>query len=211
MERFKDCGGGEASFGVIFLCAAGDGWNIAIAPAGAGLRNHRIKKILHEYVHVLQFDLAGPQPSCCPSDEVPTIGPVWLVEGTAEYLTRVFFGDNGIIDFDAVIQSQRNGSRSVSALRNIETYNGLSLEPLGQALGEVAVDVLVALNGFPALVNFWRGIGTGATWQEAFESAFGRAIDELYVEFEEIRNRNFVLTDPADVISIIIQMLLGDD
>ena len=137
--------------------------------------------MLHEYVHVLQTDATGARRQ----------GPIWLLEGTAEYLALFIIGDEGIFDFDGFIRFQRFGSRSVSALRNLETRNGLNSEPDGFALSIAAVDVLVLLNDLPALASFWRGIGTGATWQEAFESAFGRTIDEFYVEFEEIRNRNF--------------------
>jgi len=36
-------------------------------------------------------------------------------------------------------------------------------------------------------VDFWRAIGSGATWQVAFSSAFGRSIDSFYVEFEAYR------------------------
>jgi len=175
----KDCRGPEANFGVIFLCASGTEWNTD--RIGAGIRNQRIQTTLHEYVHVLQFDLAGPV----------NIGPIWLVEGTAEYLTFVHFDDEGILDLDGLIGGQRFISRSVSALRNLENLDGLRSEPNARALSMAAVDVLVLLNDFPALANFWRGIGTGATRQKAFESAFGRTIDEFYVEFEEIRNRNF--------------------
>jgi hypothetical protein len=123
----------------------------------------------------------------------------------------MFFGDNGVIDFDAVIRSQKANVQSFSALRNFETGNGLASEPGSVRMGEAAVDVLVGLNGFPALANFYRGIGTGATWQEAFESAFGRTIDEFYVEFEELRDSDFALTDPADLDDVDSDGVLNEN
>jgi hypothetical protein len=73
LEQWKDCGTGEAGFDWIFQCAAGDGWDIAIAPDD-NIRNHRIKKILHEYAHTLQNDLAATKRGCFES-AVPCLGP----------------------------------------------------------------------------------------------------------------------------------------
>ncbi len=185
----------------IFIFTQAHGWNTF--PEELGLHNHRLRIILHEYAHVLEFDLVGSQLGCCPSDQVPLIGPQWLVEGSAEYLTFVFFGDQG------VIEGQKNDAKSVSApLRELETLMGLDSEFFAISLAAVAVDFAVSLRELSALVDFWQAIGDGASWQTAFESSFGLTIDEFYQEFEAYRSRSFRLTPKA---MPWLELLLLDD
>lgn len=209
VDRWTNDCHGEAGFGYIFQCTGHPDWDTDAF--GFGLRNQRIKFILHEYIHVLQFDLAGPQPDCCQSDQVSTIGPAWLVEGTAEYLNFLFFGDQGVLDFRRFMQGQQDFAKSISAsLRELETQQGLRSEAGRGALAVVAVDFAVSLAELRALVDFWQAIGGGASWQTAFNSSFGLSIDEFYQEFETFRSQGVRRFEPA-MITIIKLLLLDDD
>ena len=192
----------------IFIFTQGQLWNTD--PSGVGLRNGRAHIILHEYAHVLEFDLVGSQLGCCPIDQVPAIGPQWLVEGAAEYLSfNLFLGDQGVIDFRFTLRGQKDAAKSVSApLRDLETRTGLLSEDGAFILAIVAVDFAVLLKELRALVDFWQAIGDGASWQTAFESSFGLSIDDFYQEFEAFRNRGF---RPAPKAMPWLLLLLLDD
>ena len=205
VEKWSSCGG-EAGFGFIFICTGGF-WDID--SGGVGLRHERTHIVLHEYAHVLQFDLVGSQLGCCQNDQVPAVGPQWLLEGAPEYLSRLFLGDQGVFDFHAWVRGQKNAAKLVSApLRDLETRTGLLSEDGAFTLAHVAVDFAVSLRDLGALVDFWQAIGGGESWQTAFESSFGLSIDEFYQEFEAYRSRGFRLAPKAMPWLLI---LLQDD
>ncbi len=176
-----------AGFGVIFIYTGSDDWT-------RFNRELRIGIVLHEYVHVLQNDLAGPgtDPS---GDPVPRIGPAWLIEGVATYLRMLMFVELGFEkDFDNLIEFIQQQARNVSALlSSYETYAVFQpARPGGaQVLAALAVKFLTDLAGLASLVDFYRGIGDGGSWQQAFQTAFGMSIDAFYPQFEEHRSINF--------------------
>jgi uncharacterized protein (TIGR03437 family) len=171
--------------GAIFLYAAGSGWT-GTTPA------LQTKIIAHEFFHVLQFKLA-PQGIGVPDDQAPLIGPRWLIEGAAEYLGYSTIAANGILSFSAARTQQLDEARKISApLKTLETLPGIrALGPTGgYSLMFMAVDFMTAKVGLTPLGAFWASIGQGAKWQEAFQSAFGKTIDQFYLDFESYRSVN---------------------
>ena len=55
----------------------------------------------------------------------------------------------------------------------------------------MAADWLVQRAGEPALFEYYRLLGSSATWEEAFEGAFGITIDDFYAAFAEYRAAGF--------------------
>lgn len=47
--------------------------------------------VLHEFFHVMQFELFGSKSKrCCVGDKIPMTGPVWFTEGSADYFEASF-------------------------------------------------------------------------------------------------------------------------
>lgn len=165
----------EASYRAIFLDLSQ--FRLSRAPYDTWVW---LQIVVHEYVHVVQNDLVGApglirEPDI---DAAPFGGPRWLVEGSAVYVTRSLAGGGVIVAGNAPVP-----------LRAMETWYGMAAAgpDRGYGLSLAAVALLADGTGPPSLAEFWRAIGSGMTWQQAFERAFGRSIDEFYGEFEALR------------------------
>ncbi len=161
----------------------------------------------HEFFHILQFRLAGISD---PPDERfgQVVGPVWLLEGSAEYMKfRVldeagsaliddseFFGAE-IVDGEFV--SRLFGAKSVSEfvesriasaqranfnLADLHTYEGF-FETDGYAVSLAAASRLSELTGEESLFNYWAALGEGMAWPQAFEETFGISVEDFESTF----------------------------
>jgi hypothetical protein len=153
----------------------------------------RQKIVAHELFHVLQNGLLGSA-NTFPRDQetVPPGGPTWLREGSAELAGYTAIAEAGLGDLAQFrrdrISDMKLGSPGV-ALESVATQGGAGRNGgAPYSTGYVAVDYLVQQRGFDAIVDFYRQVGQGKTWQAAFESAFGRSIDAFYNEFATYRN-----------------------
>ncbi len=165
----------EASYRAIFLDLSQ--FRLSRAPDDTWIW---LQIVVHEYVHVVQNELAGApglirEPDI---DAAPFGGPRWLIEGSAVYVTRSLAG--GVIV----------ASNAPVPLRAMETWYGMAAAgpDRGYGLSLAAVALLADGTGPPSLAEFWRAVGSGITWQQAFEGAFGRSIDAFYAEFEALRH-----------------------
>ncbi len=128
------------------------------------------------------------------------IGPVWMIEGGAEYATV-----HGVRSIEAHHQFLRDEARSLNfTLAELETYgsNDGFTHPFGRApycLGHFATDLLVSRRGRSAILEYWRtlgsnlarGINSDAAWRAAFQSVFGISVVDFYADFEAYRSRGF--------------------
>ena len=74
----------------------------------------------------------------------------------------------------------------VPALRSFETVED-DAERIHYRLGFLAADWLADRAGVEALAGYYRRLPSSDSWQEAFEGAFGIAIDDFYESFEAYR------------------------
>ena len=74
----------------------------------------------------------------------------------------------------------------VPALRSFETVED-DAERIHYRLGFLAADWLADRAGVEALAGYYRRLPSSDSWQEAFEGAFGIAIDDFYDTFEAYR------------------------
>jgi hypothetical protein len=148
----------------------------------------KLHTVIHEFYHDVQHYYAG---------SVGLMGPVWLVEGSAEYMTFRVLDQKGIRGF----KDTRNRATS---------FNGwfygppLSNEPLklfeymsypgsipAYQLGFLATDMLVSEHGEDSLMKYWQTRRTASSWQSAFQEAFGESVDNFYIKFEAWRKAGF--------------------
>ena len=157
----------------------------------------------HEYFHLLQSAVRHGQGGAFGS-------PTWLVEGSATYAAHLY-GQARWGDQDEGFRWQMwSISREIAALRPLEDAGQFrATEGVGYNLGTLATDWLVRrAAGLPtdhvrfmpdepagleaqtehdSYIQYFRLLGSSATWQEAFEAAFGITIDDFYEAFEEYR------------------------
>lgn len=143
--------------------------------------------LLHEYFHVMQFWLAKRR--------VSASGPVWLSEGAAMTQGLKASASIGLTNLDQERAERTLQTRGiVHSLRAFETMESIEAidSNIPYSLGFRAVEFLVSnYGGDGALRNFWDAQGKGATWQTAFQSSFGIALNDFYSKFEEYRRADF--------------------
>ncbi len=120
----------------------------------------------------------------------PSQGPAWLTEGTHPYIAEAYrvARDSGELD-GARIARARHAAQTRLPLSSLATADAFRSETraVGRALGFLAVDWLVERAGERALFDYYRRLAESASWEEAFEAAFGIAVDDFYEAFEAYR------------------------
>ncbi len=188
------------------------GANAWVGEISIGRQTHNTAEpdfpIAHEYFHVLQFHWVQAPANFF---ELPN----WLIEGTAVYAEDVYHRErlgwtgSGIRAY----WWQRATGSSIESLPLghwvfDHGWQGDEAVYVGYNVGALATDWLVrraaALStGTPfapleppemvarpdhdAHFEFFRLLPESASWEEAFEAAFGIALDDFYEEFEEYR------------------------
>lgn len=167
--------GGLAVTGVMLVCI-GPGNTV-----GQGIVRRQFETvIMHEYMHLLQTELAGT--TYVRHGEaaiVASSGPLWLKEGTADmFAFRQIYGvepqtyQNAMLDmFDAPATDLDNLER-LGALqsRQVELY----------LVGGAATAEAIGSSDMAVIAEFYERLGRGEAWQPAFELAFGMSPEVLY-------------------------------
>lgn len=146
----------------------------------------RIKIVVHEYFHVIQDQLSGP------IDQLP----VWLAEGTAEFIGYAAVIESGLITRPQALAANRltNGIGNLVRAPRLEELesrdqwqSSLStgeIYPLGYAVAERLVDS----RGLEALTAYFTGLRTSRDdWRPLFERTFGKTADAFYAEVSQLR------------------------
>ena len=117
-------------------------------------------------------------------------GPVWLTDAALTYASHVYRADAGESDLEEIRAAELSrATRIARPLRSMATNDGFYGNDYWEAMavGFLAVEWLLERAGAPALFDYYRQLPGSATWQEAFEAAFGIAIDDFYEAFEAYR------------------------
>ena len=126
--------------------------------------------------------------------EWESLGPYWLWVAASSYMKHALLRsvESGLYPGFGSSRSL-DASRTEHPLSSFEQWSASYLTPGVdlKALSFVAADRLVQRAGEPALLEYYRLLGSSATWQEAFEGAFGIAIDDFYAAFAAYRTAGF--------------------
>ena len=80
------------------------------------------------------------------------------------------------------------GDRLASGVLCVDrSYQYIATGDVVTALSFLAADWLAQRAGEPALFEYYRLLPASDSWQDAFEGAFGMAIDDFYAAFAEYR------------------------
>lgn len=180
LERWQKISG-AANLGVIF-------WNL-----GSPIYDDPVVLLQsngHEYFHIVQLELS--QWGGSPSNQVPPVGPIWLLEGSAILFHTKFAAHEGKFMYANARSFKVSTSKQTSALlSSMETRDGFSAVNVGD-LAFLAAELLSNTSGsLASFFAFYAGVGLGMTWQESFQTVFGRSIGDFYAEFEAYRQQGF--------------------
>ena len=170
---------------------AGDGWaiiNRSEHRMQSGLGRDLRLTIAHELFHVYQIELMG-----LPARDG---GPVWLMEGIADFSIYKALDAVGVVDYDMERSSGRGlvsaAKRVDKPLEELKTYaDWRQAAGNAYAYSLLAAELLVSYKGEEALLRYYQLLQPGTTWEEAFEEAFGMPVEEFYTFFEEHRAAGF--------------------
>ena len=174
-----------------------------------GLRHH----IAHEYFHVLQGQLVSgferlPTGEIASANDFAVRGPRWLVEGLASYADYEYspsrvrgrpflddkFGNGRYTPYrdiaSYVLATSKEGPVSLGDLGAVGdhwdcAFNAISDLLYFYPLSFVATLFLLGQAEQDSYVNYWKLLGEGMNWEQAFEGAFGIRADDFYKAFDE--------------------------
>jgi hypothetical protein len=151
----------------------------------------RLKILAHELFHHVQQELQGNQSSwgTTPESQVRPNGPVWLNEGSAEWMGYQVAAAAGVYSYSSSLAGYIAQAKATDVpLQAFETYAGIHATPIAYGWLFAACDLLASrAGGLPSFLDYWRRIAAGTPWRDAFQQAFGRSVDQFYAEFAAYR------------------------
>lgn len=179
-QRWANRSTAEAGWGAIFVNVASTSWNSPLRPG--------FLTIAHEYFHIVQGALVGPdiegQASMTPPDQHRPYGPTWLIEGSAEYFGYHVAHAAGRLSYAAKINEAKQGlSGFLVTLAALEIPSAFHAEGRAYGIAFLAVDFLLRDHGLDGLIAYYKSIGNGASPDAAFQAAFGQTLQQFYVSF----------------------------
>lgn len=150
----------------------------------------QLRLAAHEYFHTLQMTLVGPVVARAfysgPIDVAGVMGPNWLLEGSAEYLSWSTLEWLALGDLGARINQLPHDLESPRDLEPFSSFYGVGQPAYDSSLA--AVSSLVGEGGQRRLLDYYRFVGYGIAWQSAFLLAFDRSVEDFYEGYEAVLN-----------------------
>lgn len=161
-------------------------------PSWKSSRALRISVVVHEYAHIVQNYSSSKQTA---TPLTLGFGPLWLIEGAADYLSSWVVASEHIAEYDTLRASRVQAAKKIRLpLRTIESRQGAHDAGGGSeyTMGFLSTEFLAKnFGGEQNVLKFYKATATAPTWTEAFKATFGVTIDEFYDKFEEYRMKNF--------------------
>ena len=142
------------------------------------------------FFYILRHQL-GPWSDLPPAEDgYSRHGPQWLILGARHYVEALYQASNGDEAYDELRTAQvAKAQQTVLPLSAVETDEGRDTAGWWEtvALGFLATESLAEDAGDEAVFEYYRLLPSSASWQEAFEEAFGTSVADFYVAFETLR------------------------
>jgi hypothetical protein len=140
-----------------------------------------VEVAVHEFIHVYQRAILEHQASAV---------PLWIVEGSAEFLASDALVKRGIITQNDA-DTYRYWAISEAELNELSSYESQGAfrqaDPRVYALSYLGVARIARDRGAAAIGNFFEAVSDGADWEDAFSDWFGISPPEFYLAFENER------------------------
>ena len=156
--------------------------------------------VIHELFHTQQSAWAGND-LMTTGETTPRSGPIWLIEGSAQYFGERCAAESGLKSWDETLSKyQFAASQSEAQLPSMVTpldwvQNGSYVTSL------LGADILYRQSGWEGFRTYFKAILAGTPWPRAFETAFGITPDDLYAGFDQ-QNQNALLTSSPLTITL---------
>ena len=175
---------------------------VNLTPPRAAASGDAFWAVAHEEAHAFQERLVSPalggwlRGSCWAShgSTMAPSGPMWLIEGSADRFALHTLTNSAY--WAGWAQGRTDEEVSWEIATPAYAASGVRLQflaaatPLsdeGYGLAFAAVTRLEAQTSWPAVVRYWRLLGEGLCWDQAFEEAFGMTPNQFYDDFEANR------------------------
>ncbi|MCP5076104.1 MAG: hypothetical protein GY947_22770 [Rhodobacteraceae bacterium] len=151
------------------------------------MQNVMNQTMVHEYTHHIQREYANAKLKSRPLGGARRyLGPNWMVEGGAEYFESQFHspkqGSGAMLVFlRAQVASTNKRLGELRPHRSVSTS-----DDYGLAL--FATYLLAQRFGDESLFAYWREIGKGQQWEQAFKTTFGVSLMGFELKFQELRS-----------------------
>ncbi|MCB1343655.1 MAG: hypothetical protein KDK24_21815 [Pseudooceanicola sp.] len=141
--------------------------------------------MVHEYMHHIQNELANfKNVYGRRSGFRGRIGPSWLVEGSAEYASLRWMESRGVrMSLQDLQKTARSVPKPLAAMLENQSLKGRK----DYEIARFAAYLLISRFGEKALLDHWRYIGQGLTWEQSFAKAFGMRMQTYQQEFQTYR------------------------
>jgi len=168
----------HALAGAVMVCITNPGWT-QVPPL------LKTKVTMHEVFHLLQYEVGWIS---TPAAQ----GPVWFLEGAAEFVAFSALADRGQLPLATARgcnlrawSNYTNTGAQLAPLSALESPQQWQTTPGPKyPAAFTAVDQLQAgAGGITSLRTFWTRRGAGEDWQTAFQSAFITSISSFYGQF----------------------------
>jgi hypothetical protein len=170
----------EAFPGSIFINTGSAQWKALSAV-------EQLRLAVHEYFHTVQMTLIGPENAkafySSAIQEIGIVGPNWLLEGSAEYISWRVLEHLELGNLD-----HHMASRPVTPISPRDLGSYADFYSRGQPSYDASLDAVYRLAGgdVGAVVNYYRLLGYGIAWPDAFILAFGSALDDFYADYDQL-------------------------
>jgi hypothetical protein len=177
----------EAGYRAISIYTGGTYWRDANAV-------QRYRVISHEYVHVMQLELLGPDLAertfLSSPTQTPAAGPFWLLEGSADLLSWEVIEALRLGNVQTELANYATELRAETPmLGSMESYFGFAgAGKGGVARSVLATDFLLQNHQLTDLFVFWGQVRSGRRWEDAFASSFGMSVADFYRAFAATAN-----------------------
>ena len=139
----------------------------------------RYALLFHEWYHLVQEELLRSRRTGIPD---------WLAEGTAEWIGYRAAVHFGYYPSYAYVRSQERAEALATGVPLERLTRRVEVGPQ-YALSFMAIDELDLHER--ALLRFWRILGAGERWRDAFDAIFGVSVPRFYERFERARRAGF--------------------
>lgn len=157
--------------GAIVICGApGPG------PLDVSMSTFALRIARHELFHELQFQFTGDRPRLGEAAWLAAYGPKWLTEGSADLFAY------GLLRADQLgIEGTAREARG-KRLKTLEEHGaGVKAGQVVYTMGQAgASDLARRSGGQKAIFAFYAALGSGASWPDAFQTAFGLTPEAFY-------------------------------
>ena len=149
-----------------------------------------LQTVAHEVSHAQSSILSNLHLSASSSSSgVPDAGPLWLAEGSAEFLGWRALSAGGVIFYDdrRYLLAQDLDDTYPEELEKLETVRGFKSQTswISYQYSMFAAELLASHAGESSLIEYYDSLRSGAAWQTVFRNTFGLSVNEFYDRFEK--------------------------